>query len=182
MDPFTASWAYYRLFLKHSVPRNPNIISIKEMDAAITIFTCMIKSAKDASNLCHAYPPRDSAIPHPEELLRRKRQARKNMHDFIRVAGRMQYSFLKIYIHLRLKHITIQRFEEDTEDASTTNYIWKITKRFTKQQTQCHAPVTHGRRGLTTHRWAKPHQSLRYTRTSFDQTPRSTISTISIDR
>jgi hypothetical protein len=48
-----------------------------------------------------------------------------------------------------LKHSTIQRFEKDTEDASTTNNTRKITKRFTKHQTQHYTPVSHGRRGLT---------------------------------
>jgi hypothetical protein len=48
-----------------------------------------------------------------------------------------------------LKHSTIQRFEKDIQDASTTNNIRNITKRLTKQQTQRHALVIHGRRGLT---------------------------------
>jgi hypothetical protein len=30
----------------------------------------------------------------------------------------------------------------------TSNNVWKITKRFTKHQTERHTPVIHGRRGL----------------------------------
>jgi hypothetical protein len=48
-----------------------------------------------------------------------------------------------------LKHSKIKRFEKDIEDTSTTNNIWKTTKRITKHQTQRHTPVIHGRRGLT---------------------------------
>jgi hypothetical protein len=46
MDPFTVNWAYCRQFLKHTIPGNPNIMSAEETDAAITIFTSTIKSAK----------------------------------------------------------------------------------------------------------------------------------------
>jgi hypothetical protein len=40
------STAYYRLFLKHPIPRNPNMTSVKKIDAEITIFTITIRSAK----------------------------------------------------------------------------------------------------------------------------------------
>jgi hypothetical protein len=48
-----------------------------------------------------------------------------------------------------LKHSRILKFEKETEDASTTNDIWNITNRFIKHQTQLHAPVIQGRKGLT---------------------------------
>jgi hypothetical protein len=123
-----------------------NITSAEEIDVAITIFTSAIKSSKNASKPYHTYPRPDSAIPDLKELLRTKRKARKNMHNFNREADRIQYNFLKNYIHRRLKHCRIQRFEKDTEDASTTNNVWKITKRFIKHQTQRHAPVIQGRK------------------------------------
>jgi hypothetical protein len=64
----------------------------------------------------------------------------------------------KTITHRLLKHSKIQRFEKDFEEASTINNIWKITKRFTKHQTQRHNPVIHAKRGSPTHRWTKPHQ------------------------
>jgi hypothetical protein len=104
------------------------------------------KVKQNAPKLYHTYPPGDPAIPELADLLRRKRQARKDMHNFKSAADRRQYNFLKNCIHRRLKQSKIQRFEKDIEDASTTNNIWKITKRFTKSQTQHHTPVFHGRR------------------------------------
>jgi hypothetical protein len=72
-----------------------------------------------------------------------------------------------------LKHIGIQRFENGTEDASTTNDIWKITKEFRKHQIERYTPIIHGRRGLT---YTKPQQLQRYRRTCYDQTLRSKMS------
>jgi hypothetical protein len=37
MDQFTVNWTYYRQLLKQAVPGNPNITSVEEIDAAITI-------------------------------------------------------------------------------------------------------------------------------------------------
>jgi hypothetical protein len=48
-----------------------------------------------------------------------------------------------------LKYSRIHRFEKDIEVSSTTNNIWNIRERFTKQQTQRQAPVNQGRKGLT---------------------------------
>jgi hypothetical protein len=149
MVPFTINWDYYRQLLKQAISGNPNITLVEEIDAPITIFTSTIKSAKNASKLYHICPPRDPAIPDIEKILRRKRRARKNIHNFNRAAYHRQYNFLNNYIHHCLKHSRIQRFEKDSGNASKTNSIWKITKGFTKHQTQCHTSVIHGRRGLT---------------------------------
>jgi hypothetical protein len=43
---------------------------------------------------------------------------------------------------------TIAEKRRNEEDAITTNNIWKITKRFTKQRTQLHTPAIHGGREL----------------------------------
>jgi mevalonate pyrophosphate decarboxylase len=56
---------------------------------------------------------------------------------------------LQNYRHRRLKHSWIKRFEKGIEDESTKNNIWKIIKRFTKHQSQSHAPVIHGRNGIS---------------------------------
>jgi hypothetical protein len=72
MDPVTINWAYYSQLLQRAIPGNPTITLIEEIDVAITIFTSTIKSAKNASKLYHAYPPKDLFIPDLEELLGRK--------------------------------------------------------------------------------------------------------------
>jgi hypothetical protein len=51
---------------------------------------------------------------------------------------------------------------------------------FTKHQNRRHTPLSYGRRGLTGCK--NPQQLQDCTRTSYDQTLRSTISTNSIDR
>jgi hypothetical protein len=37
MDPFTVSWAYYRQLLRQEKLGNPIIMSVEEMDVAVTI-------------------------------------------------------------------------------------------------------------------------------------------------
>jgi hypothetical protein len=81
--------------LKQAILGNPNIASVKEIDAAITVFTSMIKSARTTSKGYHTCAHQDSTIPDLEELLRRKSKARKITHNFNREADRRQYSFLK---------------------------------------------------------------------------------------
>jgi hypothetical protein len=46
MQPFTGSWDYYRELLKQARPGNPNITSVEETDAAVTIFTSAIVNIK----------------------------------------------------------------------------------------------------------------------------------------
>jgi hypothetical protein len=128
MDPFTINWAYYRQLLQQAIPGNTTLTSIEEIDAAITIFTPTIKSAKNGSKLYHAYPPREPAIPNLEKLLRRKRRTRKNMHHFNRAVDRQQCNFLKNYTQRRLQHSRILKFKKEVENASATNNIWKMTK------------------------------------------------------
>jgi hypothetical protein len=70
------------------------------------------------------------------------------MQNFNRAADCKQYIFIKNYTHHRLKHSRIQRFENDTEDANTTNNIRNI-KYSSRYQTQGHTPVIHGRSGLS---------------------------------
>jgi hypothetical protein len=74
--------------LRQAMPGNPIIMPLEEIDAAIIIFKWTKKSVKNASKLYHTNPPRDPAIPELADLLRRKRQARKNMHNFNRAADR----------------------------------------------------------------------------------------------
>jgi hypothetical protein len=110
--------------------------------------TSAVKSVKNASKLYHTYPLRDPAIPDLADILQRKRQGRKNMHNFNRAVDRRKCNSKKRNIHLRLKH-NIQRFEKDIEDTSTTNNIWKITKWFTKHQAHRPTPVIYSGSGLT---------------------------------
>jgi hypothetical protein len=156
MDPFAVSWTCYRQLLKHEIPGNPNNVLVEEIDAAIIIFTSTKKSAKDASILYYTNPPQDSAIRDLSDLLRRKRQAMKHMHNLNRAPDRRHYN-------RRLKHSRIQRFVKDTEHTNITNNIWKITQGFTKHQTQHHTPVIRGRRGLVTrlHTAGQSHSNCR---------------------
>jgi hypothetical protein len=60
-----------------------------------------------------------------------------------------QYNFLTDCIQSRLKPSRIPRLEKDTEDASTRNNLWKISKRFTKLGVQRKTPIIHRTNGLT---------------------------------
>lgn len=148
LNAFTIKWDYYRQILQ-GILGNRTIASIEETDAAISIFTSTIKSAKNASKLYHAHPPRKEAISNLEELLGRKRIAQKNMHQFKKSIDRQQYNFLKNYIYRRLQHSRILKFEKHVEDTNATNTIWKITERFTKCHTHTRISATHGRNGPT---------------------------------
>jgi hypothetical protein len=120
MDQFTVNLVYYRQLLKQASLGSLNIGSVEEIDAAINIFTSIIKSARNTSKLYHTCPHRDSTIPDLEELLQRKSKARKIMHNFKRAADRRLYSFLNNCIHRRLKRSKIQIFGKDIEDTSAS--------------------------------------------------------------
>jgi hypothetical protein len=64
--------------------KKPNITSVEEINAGITIFTARIKSAENASKLYYTrtYPPQDPALPDLTELLRRIKKSKGNHEQF----------------------------------------------------------------------------------------------------
>jgi hypothetical protein len=77
--------------LKGTIPGNPNITSIEEIDHIYL----KIKSAKIASNLHHTYPPRNSNFPDLD--YENKKKSKRNMHIFNTAADHRQSDFLKNY-------------------------------------------------------------------------------------
>jgi hypothetical protein len=88
--------AFTANFRNRRHPKNQNITLVEEIDVAITIITSTMRSAKKKKHpkLHHIYPLVDLAVPDLEELLRRKRKTKENMHNLKRAADRRQYNFL----------------------------------------------------------------------------------------
>jgi hypothetical protein len=148
MDPFAVNWAYY-ILLKQAIPGKPVITSVEEIDTVITIFTSAIKSAKNRLKTIKHISASRLGHSRSRGTIAKKHRSEENMHSLNRAVDCKQCNFLKDYMHTRLKHSKIRGSGKDTEDASTINDIQKITKRFTKQKTQLHTPLIHGRKELT---------------------------------
>jgi hypothetical protein len=71
---------------------------------------------------------------------------------------------------------------KDIEDAITTNSIWKITKRFTRQQTQRHHPSNSRRWGLTYTRQDKATAIAGVYEDQFRSNSEDQVSATSLDR
>lgn len=114
--PVWSQVGYYGHFLKQAIPGNANIASVGALDAAISKFTWTASSAESASEIFHTNPA------HLEELKRRIRAARKNMH------------LLKLYTPpLEPEQCSTAL---DTTIANTINSVWKIMKQFSTHQTR----------------------------------------------
>jgi hypothetical protein len=96
MDPFTVNWAYYRHWLKPTIPGNPTISSVEEIDTDITTFTSTIKTEKKPLKTLLYIPA--SRLGHSSSrgtLAKKKKDKEVTCTILTGAANRRQYNFLK---------------------------------------------------------------------------------------
>lgn len=135
------NWQLYRNFLKENVPGNITITSTQDIETSCNIITNTIKQAYISSQIRQKQIKTPEDFPELQELLRRKRKAKRLKNKFHRQADIQQYNFLKNYIHKRLQDIKIKHFEDAVSQAKQENKIWTISKQLAPKNAIRNTPI-----------------------------------------
>ena len=127
-------WGILRSYLTLSIPGNLNAETEDDLEDAVKMYISTVKQALRMST--HYYKKSQNTKTNEEikKMCQQKRCARKKWQRTRNEADKNIYNNLKNKLHRKASEIRINQFEADVRDASSSNNIWKITKRLTKPQ------------------------------------------------
>nr|CAD7401791.1 unnamed protein product [Timema poppensis] len=146
----TTDWNKFKTDLQEALPRDLDIHTEQDIDAAIDLFSTTIQETyKHNTTISRKY--QDYRIDHPElsYLLALKREARRDWQRLRTPDERTRYNRLKAIVKRTVNQIRRTNFNTFvTDSAANMQKTWTITKVLKGTSRKTNTPAIHGQQGM----------------------------------
>nr|CAD7426168.1 unnamed protein product [Timema monikensis] len=146
----TTDWNKFKTDLQEALPRNLDIHTEQDIDAAVDLFTTTLQETYKL-NTTISRKHHDFRVEHPElsYLLAQKREARRDWQRLRSPNERIRYNRLKAIVKRTVNQIRRTNFNTFVTDSATNmQETWTITKVLKGTSKKTNTPAIHGQQGM----------------------------------